>query len=281
LSIIENELGADKHKMSMDLVFNHWDTVNYRPMTPADDSLDPVGIIKWEETADSATPVDSLVDFCIYHNTYRDQHLTLESPSAWSDRTGAFMAIRESDNAEQNKPVLELSDSLNTIKMDGGDNKTVEVTNRETQFEDGEAGTNKILLDAVNKIAKILNGNDGTEDQSIVMDKANKKIVITDSTGNTVTMDDTGITIDAGGTKVHYNNSGDINIEAGSSKIDIKKDGDIDIDSAGTINIIAATELVLNSGDASLFAPNVILNCAFTGAPHGGTAAGIFKLKGA
>ncbi|OGM08182.1 hypothetical protein A2Z67_06220 [Candidatus Woesebacteria bacterium RBG_13_36_22] len=245
LVIKENELSATTHKMSMELLFNHWDTTNYRPMNPIDDALDQVGTIKWEETADSADPTASLVDFYVYHNTYRDQHLTLDTPTAWGERTGAYMAIRESDNAEQGKPVLELSDSLNVLKMDAGDAKTVEITNRENQFEDGDAGTNKILLDAVNQLVSVLNGQEGSEDNSIVLDKKNKKIVISDANGNIITMDSTGITIDAGGTKVIYNNSGDINISAGGSIIDVKEDGDIDINSAAAINITGTAGITI------------------------------------
>jgi len=281
LVIQENELTATTHKMSMSLLFNHWDTTNYRPMNPEEDALDQVGTIIWEETADSATPADSLVDFYIYHNTFRDQHLTLETPTAWGARTGAYMAIRESDNAEQGKAVLEMSDGLNLIKTDAGDAKTVEITNRENQFEDADAGTNKILMDAVNKIAKILNGQEGSEDNSIVLDKANKKIVITDSTGNTITMDDTGITIDAGGATVVYNNSGDINISAGSSKIDIAKDGNVVVESVMETKVKGGTFVTLESGDAAIWMPNILPICAFTGAPHGGPGAGIVKLKGA
>jgi len=39
--------------------------------------------------------------------------------------------------------------------------------------------------------------------------------------------------------------------------------------------------VVLESGDGSTWLPNVLPNCLFTGAPHGGTLGGIVKLKGA
>jgi hypothetical protein len=276
LVIQENELTKTTHKMSMSLLFNHWDTTNYRPMDPEEDALDQVGTIIWEETADSFDPSASLIDFYIYHNTFRDQHLTLETPTAWGARTGAYIAIRESDNAAQGKAVLELSDGLNLIKADAGDAKTVEITNRENQFEDADAGTNKILMDAANKLVEILNGQEGSEDNSIVLDKANKKIVITDSTGNTVTMDDTGITIDAGGATVVYNNSGDINISAGSSTIDIAKDGDIDIKSSTHITVdgtqVTITGGTLNAaGVATPKGVGVLCSipfCVFSGAPQ-------------
>lgn len=44
---------------------------------------------------------------------------------------------------------------------------------------------------------------------------------------------------------------------------------------------IDATGLVLKSGDAAGWVPNVIPVCPFSGAVHGGAAAGIVKLKGA
>lgn len=48
-----------------------------------------------------------------------------------------------------------------------------------------------------------------------------------------------------------------------------------------TIDLGSGLQLVLKSGDATLWAPNVLPNCLFTGTPHGGTVAGIVKLKGA
>ena len=56
------------------------------------------------------------------------------------------------------------------------------------------------------------------------------------------------------------------------SRILMKSDGSIEVDS--TVGI------TLKTGDASAWLPNILGNCAFTGAPHGGPAAGVVKLKG-
>lgn len=56
------------------------------------------------------------------------------------------------------------------------------------------------------------------------------------------------------------------------SRVLMKADGSIEVDS--TVGI------TLKTGDASSWLPNILGNCAFTGAPHGGTVAGIQKLKG-
>ena len=42
-----------------------------------------------------------------------------------------------------------------------------------------------------------------------------------------------------------------------------------------------ATGIQLKTGDASIWMPNILPNCLFTGAPHGGPTAGIVKLTGA
>lgn len=51
-------------------------------------------------------------------------------------------------------------------------------------------------------------------------------------------------------------------------------------DYRGVQVLIDATGLTLKSGDASGWIPNAIAVCPFTGAPHGGAASGIVKLKG-
>ena len=56
------------------------------------------------------------------------------------------------------------------------------------------------------------------------------------------------------------------------SRILMKSDGSIEVDS--TVGI------TLKTGDASAWLPNILGNCAFTGAPHGGAVGGITKLKG-
>lgn len=39
-------------------------------------------------------------------------------------------------------------------------------------------------------------------------------------------------------------------------------------------------EIILKTGDAASWAPCIVPNCIFSGAPHGGVVAGIVKLKG-
>ncbi len=56
------------------------------------------------------------------------------------------------------------------------------------------------------------------------------------------------------------------------SRVLMKADGSIEVDSTVGITI--------KTGDASAWLPNILGNCAFTGAPHGGSVAGIQKLKG-
>ena len=56
------------------------------------------------------------------------------------------------------------------------------------------------------------------------------------------------------------------------NKITMKADGSIEIESNGA--------LILKSGDSSSWKPNIQGTCLFTGAPHGGSGAGIAKLKG-
>jgi len=56
------------------------------------------------------------------------------------------------------------------------------------------------------------------------------------------------------------------------SRVLMKSDGSIEIDSTAGI--------MLKTGDSSSWLPNILGNCAFTGAPHGGAVAGIQKLKG-
>lgn len=56
------------------------------------------------------------------------------------------------------------------------------------------------------------------------------------------------------------------------SRVTMKADGSIEVES--TVGI------TLKTGDAAAWLPNILGNCAFTGAPHGGPIAGIVKLKG-
>jgi phage baseplate assembly protein V len=59
------------------------------------------------------------------------------------------------------------------------------------------------------------------------------------------------------------------------SRVTMKANGDIELDVTGS-----GGNIILKTGDASIWLPNILGNCAFTGAPHGGAVAGIKKLKG-
>jgi phage baseplate assembly protein gpV len=81
----------------------------------------------------------------------------------------------------------------------------------------------------------------------------------------------TDVVYDSGDTKITVNTqSGQIDVE-GSGVVNVK---------GGTVTVEAGVTLTLKSGDAIAWAPNILPNCLFTGAPHGGTVAGIVKLKG-
>jgi hypothetical protein len=89
-------------------------------------------------------------------------------------------------------------------------------------------------------------------------------LTVTDQHGNTVTTADTGVNIgDANGNTVGMA-SGGITIE----------------DANGNQVVMDAAGVKLKTGDASPWLPNIIPTCPFTGAPHGGPAAGIVKLTG-
>ena len=61
--------------------------------------------------------------------------------------------------------------------------------------------------------------------------------------------------------------------------------GDVNVNSQGDTKITTgpngAIKLVSGDGTTSLWNPNVLPNCLFTGAPHGGEGAGLKGLKGA
>ncbi len=50
--------------------------------------------------------------------------------------------------------------------------------------------------------------------------------------------------------------------------------------SEGDVHVWSNADLVLNTGDAALWKPNVLTADPMTGIPHGGAEAGIIKLKG-
>ena len=64
------------------------------------------------------------------------------------------------------------------------------------------------------------------------------------------------------------------------TQIIVKSDGSVTIDSMGSITIQTLQDLILKTLDSGLWQPNILPNCLFTGAPHGGAGGGILKLKG-
>lgn len=77
---------------------------------------------------------------------------------------------------------------------------------------------------------------------------------------------------DKNGTKILLDETGNLKITA-AKNIDLT-------DVNGNAVSLSTTGVELKTGDAALWMPCIIGNCLFTGAPHGGTAAGIQKLKG-
>jgi hypothetical protein len=89
----------------------------------------------------------------------------------------------------------------------------------------------------------------------------------------------TYIVIKADGTVISV--VGDARIEQASDLTTIDMGGSkAELGSSGSVKITASTEIQLATGDSVSWQPNVLNSCLFTGAPHGGTTAGISKLKG-
>lgn len=90
-------------------------------------------------------------------------------------------------------------------------------------------------------------------------------IDIKNNAGNEIKMNDNGIDI-----KDKQDN--DIKMEATGITIKDKNSNEIQM---------TATGITLKTGDATTWQPNFLGNCIFSSAPHGGSVAGIIKLKGA
>lgn len=83
--------------------------------------------------------------------------------------------------------------------------------------------------------------------------------------------------------------SGEVQVyDKNGSRVHLKADGSIEIESKKTMLIKApsgtvvedATGITLKTGDAALWAPCILPQCLFSGAPHGGATAGVNKLRG-
>lgn len=66
----------------------------------------------------------------------------------------------------------------------------------------------------------------------------------------------------------------------GSSDINVTSSANISVEATSNTTIKANGILTLETGDGTPWQPNIIPNCLFTGSPHGGSVAGITKLKG-
>jgi hypothetical protein len=90
-------------------------------------------------------------------------------------------------------------------------------------------------------------------------------------------------TVDSSGWITTFNHStGEIVIEDGDFSMTVDKVGkSIEItDWNGNGFTLNSTGLTVVTGDAAGWLPNILPTCPFTGAPHGGSGAGIVRLKG-
>ncbi len=90
----------------------------------------------------------------------------------------------------------------------------------------------------------------------------------------------------ASGLIIKADKDGNILIDntATDGSLDVKIAGDVDLTSQGDVKVqtgpSGGIRLVSGDGTTSLWQPNALPNCLYTGAPHGGTNAGITGLKG-
>lgn len=87
----------------------------------------------------------------------------------------------------------------------------------------------------------------------------------------------------ASGLIIKVNKSGDVTVDNKTTKngsVNFNIRGDVNVSSNKSVTIQAADEITLKTADGSLWKPNVVDVCPFSGLPHGGPIAGISKLKG-
>jgi hypothetical protein len=125
----------------------------------------------------------------------------------------------------------------------------------------------KIVLDpmtASEKIEIISQDKVGAIQHKVIIDATPPgKISIELATGDFLELTPTGIKLE---------NSTGSGLDIGPALVKL-------FDVAGSVEI-SPTGIIFKTGDGSLWAPNIITNCLFTSAPHGGAVAGIVKLKG-
>lgn len=76
-------------------------------------------------------------------------------------------------------------------------------------------------------------------------------------------------------------NQAELSITNGTSEIYVNNNNDIIIgNGTAEVKLEANGTITIKTGDASPWKPCIIGSCIYSGAPHGGTVAGITKLKG-
>ena len=285
------------HKMNMSLMFNYWalntpvgeNGIEYRPVDPMIDDIDPMSIMRWEEKGnlfpskeEYRNDTTSLVDWYIYVNSCRSHQIVMKEGAEakyWWDgkkdaesedfRNGAYIAIRESDNVgnETNRnPVIDITDTRNSIKLDSFiDNSKIEIVNRAKQFKNDAPEVNKILMDSMNKIVQFINGYEGMSEagnNSITMNKDKKSITIQDANDNKVTIDDKGIkieekvtgntiTIDSKGILIEDSNGNVITMASAGIKFEDANSNKIEM-IAGKIKVEAAANVEVKGANVKV-----------------------------
>lgn len=106
-------------------------------------------------------------------------------------------------------------------------------------------------------------------------------MIITDLNANKLTMDDVGVKVEEfNGNTVTIDSNGIIIEDSNGNTITKDSSGIIIKDSNANEVIMDSSGVKIKSGDATAWAPCIVKNCYFTGAPHGGQPAGIIKLTG-
>lgn len=112
-----------------------------------------------------------------------------------------------------------------------------------------------------------------TDDGTIKVEVPSGSIVTVDESGDSVSIkhnNGSEITVDAD-VSVKHNNGSQVVMD--TTGVSVKHNG-------GSEVYIDVTGITLKSGDATIWQPNTLPACLFSGAPHGGVSAGILKLKG-
>lgn len=111
------------------------------------------------------------------------------------------------------------------------------------------------------------------EGGSVKLDEEGKIIITSKNEENIFTVEDEKVSIE---TEDHS-----VIIDVSGSKISVTTTGDVEMTADGNVTVESTGgDLMVKTSDSSSWQPCTISNCLFTGAPHGGSAAGIQKLKG-